>query len=230
MTFAAFDLDWTTPVLAGEDPDPGAAACVMASASEIIAEAAAGRMYILIDDEDRENEGDLIIPADAANAAAINFMARQGCGLICLAMEAEMVDRLNLPAMSASNDCPHGTAFTVSIEAATGVTTGISAQDRARTVAAAIAETACAADVVSPGHMFPLRARKGGLRVRAGHTEAAVDVSRMAGRRPAGVICEIMNPDGTMARLQDLVPFAHRHGMKIGKICDLVAYQAAHGF
>lgn len=198
---------------------------VIVGPEEIVAEAAAGRMYILVDDEGRENEGDLIIPADAADSQAINFMARQGCGLICLALDGAIIDRLALQPMISENSCPHQTAFTVSIEAKEGVTTGISAPDRAHTVATAIKETSSAADVISPGHIFPLRARDGGLQVRAGHTEAAVDVSRMAGRVPAGVICEIMNPDGTMARLDDLVTYARLHNLKIGKICDLVSYQ-----
>ncbi|MDR6266966.1 3,4-dihydroxy 2-butanone 4-phosphate synthase/GTP cyclohydrolase II [Roseobacter sp. N2S] len=199
---------------------------VIVGPEQIIAEAVAGRMFILVDDEGRENEGDLVIPADAADAAAINFMAREGCGLICLALDGRVVDRLELPPMTPTNACPHQTAFTVSIEAKEGVTTGISAHDRARTIAAAIAQDACPGDLISPGHIFPLRAKDGGLQTRAGHTEAAVDVSRMAGRSPAGVICEIMNPDGTMARLDDLVPYARLHGLKIGKICDLIAYQA----
>jgi 3,4-dihydroxy 2-butanone 4-phosphate synthase/GTP cyclohydrolase II len=200
---------------------------VVVGPEQIIAEAAAGKMFILVDDEDRENEGDLVIPADAADAQAINFMARQGCGLICLALDGSIVDRLGLSPMNPVNGCPHQTAFTVSIEAKHGVTTGISAHDRAHTIATAIAESADSDDIISPGHVFPLRARDGGLQSRTGHTEASVDISRLAGRVPAGVICEIMNPDGTMARLDDLVVFARKHGLKIGKICDLVVFQAA---
>lgn len=197
---------------------------VIVGPSEIIAEAAAGRMFILVDDEDRENEGDLVTPADAADPAAITFMARQGCGLICLAMSGEMVDRLDLPPMPRKGSSRHDTAFTVSIEARDGITTGISASDRARTVAAAIAPDATSEDIVSPGHVFPLRAHDGGVRARAGHTEASVEVARLAGRRPASVICEIMNPDGTMARLDNLVAFARTHDLKIGRICDLITY------
>lgn len=197
---------------------------IIVGPDEIIAEATAGRMFILVDDEDRENEGDLVIPADAADAAAITFMARQGCGLICLAMSGEMIDRLDLPPMPKRGGSRHDTAFTVSIEARHGVTTGISARDRACTVAAAIAPDAGPADIVTPGHVFPLRARDGGVRRRAGHTEASVEIAQLAGRPAASVICEIMNPDGTMARLDDLVIFARRHHLKIGRICDLVAW------
>lgn len=197
---------------------------LIASADEIIEEARAGRMFILVDDEDRENEGDLIIPADAATPEAVNFMARFGRGLICLALTSERVDRLGLQMMSHNNGDPFSTAFTVSIEAREGVTTGISTFDRARTIEAAIDPDSIAADIISPGHMFPLRAREGGVLVRPGHTEAAVDVARLAGRNPSGVICEIMNDDGTMARLDDLVPFARAHGLKIGTIRDLIAH------
>jgi 3,4-dihydroxy 2-butanone 4-phosphate synthase / GTP cyclohydrolase II len=192
---------------------------------EIIAEARQGRMFILADDEDRENEGDLIIPAQFATPEAINFMARHGRGLICLALPRSKVEKLGLPMMSAQNQTRHQTAFTVSIEAREGITTGISAADRARTVQAAIAENAGPHDIVTPGHIFPLLARDGGVLVRAGHTEAAVDLARMAGLIPAGVICEIMNEDGTMARLPDLVAFAQKHGMKVGTIADLIAYR-----
>ena len=192
---------------------------------EIIEEARKGRMVILVDDEDRENEGDLVIPADAASPEAINFMIRFGRGLVCLAMNKDRVDRLNLPLMTRHNQTRHQTAFTTSIEAREGVTTGISAADRARTVAVAIDPEKGAHDIVSPGHVFPLVARDGGVLVRTGHTEAAVDIARLAGRSPAGVICEILNEDGTMARLPDLVPFAQYHGLKIGTIADLIGYR-----
>lgn len=192
---------------------------------EIIAEAKAGRMFILADDESRENEGDLIIPAAACNAEAINFMAKHARGLICLAMDKAMVERLNLPMMSASNGTRFQTAFTVSIEAKEGVTTGISAADRARTIAVAIDPETRAEDIVTPGHVFPLLAKEGGVLVRAGHTEAAVDLARMGGHAPAGVICEIMNEDGSMARLPDLIAFAQKHNVKVGTIADLIAYR-----
>lgn len=195
---------------------------------EIIEEARNGRMFILVDHEDRENEGDLVVPAQMATPDAINFMATHGRGLICLAMSAERVDQLGLPLMSAKNSSRHETAFTLSIEAREGVTTGISAHDRARTIAVAIDPTKGAADIASPGHVFPLRARKGGVLVRAGHTEAAVDIARLAGLNAAGVICEIMNEDGTMARLPDLVAIAQRHGLKIGTIADLISYRRRH--
>jgi 3,4-dihydroxy 2-butanone 4-phosphate synthase/GTP cyclohydrolase II len=195
---------------------------------EIIDEARNGRMYILVDDEDRENEGDLIIPGQMATPDAINFMAKFGRGLICLAMAADRVKALGLPLMAQHNGTRHSTAFTVSIEAKDGVTTGISAADRARTVAVAIDAAKGPEHIVSPGHVFPLVARDGGVLVRAGHTEASVDISRLAGLNPSGVICEIMNDDGTMARLPDLIPFARRHGLKIGTIRDLIAYRHAH--
>jgi 3,4-dihydroxy 2-butanone 4-phosphate synthase/GTP cyclohydrolase II len=182
-------------------------------------------MFILVDHEDRENEGDLVIPAQMATPDAINFMAMHGRGLICLALPGPRIDALGLPLMASSNSSRHETAFTVSIEAREGVTTGISAHDRARTVAVAIDPASTAADIATPGHVFPLRARTGGVLVRAGHTEAAVDVARLAGLNPSGVICEIMNEDGTMARLPDLVGFAQRHGLKIGTISDLIAYR-----
>jgi 3,4-dihydroxy 2-butanone 4-phosphate synthase/GTP cyclohydrolase II len=193
--------------------------------AELLEDARAGKMFILVDDEDRENEGDLIIPAQFADAAAINFMARFARGLICLALTSERVRQLNLPLMSQANGTRHETAFTVSIEAKSGVTTGISAADRARTVAVAIDPACGPADIVTPGHVFPLRARDGGTLMRAGHTEAAVDFARMAGLIPAGVICEIMNDDGTMARLPDLVAFAQHHGLKCGTIADLIAHR-----
>src|SRR5690606_4327869 len=183
---------------------------------EIIEEARNGRMFVLVDDEDRENEGDLVIPAQMCTPAAINFMATHGRGLICLALPGSRIDALGLPLMSPKNSSRHETAFTLSIEAREGVTTGISAAARARTVSTAIDPTKGAADIATPGHIFPLRARDGGVLVRAGHTEAAVDVARLAGLNPSGVICEIMNDDGTMARLPDLIGFAQRHGLKIG--------------
>ncbi|MES2984545.1 MAG: 3,4-dihydroxy-2-butanone-4-phosphate synthase [Pseudomonadota bacterium] len=192
---------------------------------DIIAEAKAGRMVILVDDEDRENEGDLVIPAEFADAQAVNFMAKHARGLICLALEKTQVERLGLPPMARHNASRHATAFTVSIEAREGVTTGISAGDRARTIAAACNPQAHASDIGSPGHIFPLEAREGGVLVRAGHTEAAVDIARLAGLKPSGVICEIMNDDGTMARLPDLLEFAALHGLKIGTIADLIAYR-----
>lgn len=195
---------------------------------EIIDEARNGRMFILVDDEDRENEGDLIIPAQMATPAAINFMAKHGRGLICLALSKQRVDQLELDLMSRSNGTRHETAFTVSIEAREGVTTGISAADRARTVAVAIDASKGPDEIVTPGHVFPLVAREGGVLVRAGHTEAAVDVSRLAGLNPSGVICEIMKDDGTMARMDDLIGFAQEHGLKIGTIRDLIAYRRQH--
>lgn len=198
---------------------------VVVPIEEIIEEARNGRMYILVDDEDRENEGDLIIPAQMATPNAINFMATHGRGLICLAMSARRCEELGLEAMSPSNGTRHETAFTVSIEAREGVTTGISAGDRARTISVAIDGTKTSDDIVTPGHVFPLKAREGGVLVRAGHTEAAVDISRLAGLNPAGVICEIMHEDGTMARMEDLVSFARLHGLKIGTIRDLIEYR-----
>jgi len=195
---------------------------------EIIEEARNGRMFILVDDEDRENEGDLIIPAQMATPDAINFMATHGRGLICLAMTKARVDQLGLGLMSRANGTRHETAFTVSIEAREGVTTGISAADRARTISVAIDASKSADDIVTPGHVFPLIARDGGVLVRTGHTEAAVDVARLAGLNPSGVICEIMKDDGTMARMDDLIPFARLHGLKMGTIRDLIAYRRKH--
>lgn len=192
---------------------------------EIIGEARNGRMFILVDDEDRENEGDLVVPAQMATPDAINFMATHGRGLVCLAMMRNRIEQLGLPMMSNQNGTRHETAFTVSIEARDGVSTGISAHDRARTISVAIDAAHGADSLVSPGHVFPLVARDGGVLVRAGHTEAAVDVARLAGLVPAGVICEIMNDDGTMARLPDLEKFARRHALKIGTIRDLIAYR-----
>ncbi|WP_298093121.1 3,4-dihydroxy-2-butanone-4-phosphate synthase [uncultured Sphingomonas sp.] len=197
----------------------------LSSPEEIIDEARNGRMFILVDDEDRENEGDLVIPAQMATPEKVNFMARHGRGLICLAMTKERVDALGLPLMSRNNGTRHETAFTVSIEAKEGVTTGISAADRARTISVAIDASKGAGEIVTPGHVFPLVARDGGVLVRAGHTEAAVDVARLAGLNPSGVICEIMNEDGTMSRMDDLVGFAQLHGLKIGTIRDLIAYR-----
>jgi len=197
----------------------------LASPDEIIDEARSGRMFILVDDEDRENEGDLVIPAQMATSDAINFMARFGRGLICMAITKARVDQLGLGLMSRQNGTRHETAFTTSIEAREGVTTGISAADRARTISVAIDTAKGPADIVTPGHVFPLVARDGGVLVRAGHTEAAVDVARLAGLNPSGVICEIMNEDGTMARMDDLVAFAQLHNLKIGTIRDLIAYR-----
>nr|WP_254447832.1 3,4-dihydroxy-2-butanone-4-phosphate synthase [Sphingomonas sp. ID1715] len=200
----------------------------LSSPEEIIDEARNGRMFILVDDEDRENEGDLVIPAQMATPDAINFMAKHGRGLICLALSKARVDQLGLNLMSRNNGTRHETAFTVSIEAREGVTTGISAADRARTISVAIDGSKSADDIVTPGHVFPLVARDGGVLVRAGHTEAAVDVSRLAGLNPSGVICEIMKDDGTMARLDDLIAFAQLHNLKIGTIRDLIAYRRRH--
>jgi 3,4-dihydroxy 2-butanone 4-phosphate synthase / GTP cyclohydrolase II len=197
----------------------------LSSIEDAVEDARNGRMIILIDDEDRENEGDLYIPAQMATPDAINFMARYGRGLVCLAMTRERIEQLGLPLMARDNTSRHQTAFTVSIEAREGVTTGISASDRARTIAVAIDPTKARADISTPGHVFPLVARDGGVLVRTGHTEAAVDIARLAGLYPAGVICEIMNDDGTMARLPDLVKFAQYHGLKIAKIADLIAYR-----
>ena len=200
----------------------------IAPIEEIIADAAKGRMYILVDHEDRENEGDLIIAAEFADAEAVNFMATHGRGLICLPMTSERIDRLGLPMMAVNNSSRMETAFTVSIEAREGVTTGISAGDRALTIKTAINEQNTMAHLATPGHVFPLRARTGGVLVRAGHTEASIDISRLAGLNPSAVICEIMNEDGTMARLPELVDFAAKHGLKIGTISDLIAYRHQH--
>ncbi|QBY01125.1 3,4-dihydroxy-2-butanone-4-phosphate synthase [Rhodophyticola sp. CCM32] len=200
----------------------------VSSIEEIIEDARNGRMFVLVDHEDRENEGDLVIPAQMATPEAINFMAMHGRGLICLSLPGDRVDALGLPLMASYNSSRHETAFTISIEAREGVSTGISAHDRARTVAVAIDAGKGAADIATPGHVFPLRARDGGVLVRAGHTEAAVDISRLAGLNPSGVICEIMNEDGSMARLPDLVAFAQLHNLKIGTISDLIAYRRRH--
>jgi 3,4-dihydroxy 2-butanone 4-phosphate synthase/GTP cyclohydrolase II len=200
-------------------------ASALSPIEEIIEEARNGRPYILVDAEDRENEGDIVIPAQFATPEQINFMARYARGLICLSITAERARTLRLPPMASDNQSGHGTAFTVAIEAREGVTTGISAHDRAHTIAVAVDPTKGPDDIVSPGHVFPLVARDGGVLVRAGHTEAAVDISRLAGLNPAGVICEIMKDDGSMARLPDLVAFAQLHGLKIGAIADLIAYR-----
>jgi 3,4-dihydroxy 2-butanone 4-phosphate synthase/GTP cyclohydrolase II len=198
---------------------------VLVGTEAIINEARNGRMFILVDDESRENEGDLVIPAQMATPESINFMARHGRGLICLALTKERSDQLGLEPMTRTNRSRNETAFTVSIEAKEGITTGISAADRARTIAVAIDANHGPDEIVSPGHVFPLIAKPGGVLVRAGHTEAAVDVSRLAGLNPSGVICEIMREDGTMARLDDLMDFARTHGLKIGTIRDLIAYR-----
>jgi 3,4-dihydroxy 2-butanone 4-phosphate synthase/GTP cyclohydrolase II len=200
----------------------------IAPVPELVAELAAGRMVILVDEEDRETEGDLIVAAEHVTPEAINFMARHARGLICLTLTRERCERLLLPPMAAKNGTRHGTAFTVSIEAASGVTTGISAADRARTVAAAVARDAAPGDLVQPGHVFPLMAQDGGVLMRAGHTEAGCDLARLAGLTPAAVICEVMKDDGTMARLPDLEIFAREHGLKIGTIADLISHRARH--
>ena len=196
--------------------------------AEILEDLRNGRMIILVDAEDRENEGDLVIPAQMATPDAINFMAKHGRGLICLSLTQQRAGQLRLEYMARQNEARNRTAFTVSIEAREGIATGISAHDRARTIATAIDPTKDHKDIVSPGHVFPLIAREGGVLVRAGHTEASVDLARMAGLFPAGVICEIMNDDGTMARMPDLVAFAQRHGLKIGTIEDLIGYRLRH--
>ena len=193
---------------------------------ELVTELAAGRMVILVDEEDRENEGDLVLAADHVTPEAINFMAKFGRGLICLTLTRERCERLNLVPMTSRNGQKTGTAFTVSIEAAEGVTTGISAADRSRTVEAAVARNATAADLVQPGHIFPLQAQDGGVLMRAGHTEAGCDLAGMAGLTPAAVICEVMKDDGTMARLPDLIEFAREHQLKIGTIADLIEYRS----
>ena len=200
----------------------------LSSPEEMIDEARNGRIFILVDDEDRENEGDLVVPAQMATPEKINFMAKYGRGLVCLALTKKRVDELGLDLMSRHNGTRYETAFTTSIEARDGVTTGISAADRARTISVAIDGSKSKEEIVTPGHVFPLVARDGGVLVRTGHTEAAVDVARLAGLNPSGVICEIMNEDGTMARLDDLVAFAQHHNLKIGTIRDLIAYRRRH--
>jgi 3,4-dihydroxy 2-butanone 4-phosphate synthase/GTP cyclohydrolase II len=197
----------------------------LSSIEEVVEDARNGRMFILVDAEERENEGDLVIPAQMATPDAINFMAKHGRGLVCLALTPDRAKQLHLELMSRSNRSRHSSAFTVSIEAREGVSTGISAHDRAHTISVAIDPTKDYRDITTPGHVFPLVAKDGGVLVRAGHTEAAVDLARLAGLYPAGVICEIMNDDGTMARLPDLVAFAQRHGLKIATIADLIAYR-----
>ena len=204
---------------------PNAITSAISPIEDIIEDALNGRPYILVDAEDRENEGDVIIPAQFATPEQINFMAKHARGLICLSITGERARQLRLPPMAVGNQTGHRTAFTISIEAREGVTTGISAHDRAHTIAVAIDPTKNRDDIVSPGHVFPLVAKDGGVLVRAGHTEAAVDISRLAGLNPAGVICEIMNDDGAMARLPELVAFAQIHGLKIGTIADLIAYR-----
>jgi 3,4-dihydroxy 2-butanone 4-phosphate synthase/GTP cyclohydrolase II len=200
----------------------------LSSIEDIIEDARNGRMFILVDDEERENEGDLVIPAQMATPDVINFMAKYGRGLICLALTRQRCEKLGLRLMAQRHRSGHQTAFTVSIEAREGVTTGISAPDRARTISVAIDAQSGAEDIHTPGHVFPLMAREGGALVRAGHTEASIDIARLAGLNPSGVICEIMNEDGTMARLSDLIPFAQYHGLKIGAIADLIAYRRRH--
>ena len=198
----------------------------IAPVPELVAELAAGRMVVLVDEEDRENEGDLVIAADHITPEAINFMAKHGRGLICLTLTRDRCERLRLPMMARNNGTKFGTAFTVSIEAATGVTTGISAADRARTVKAAVARDARAEDIVQPGHIFPIQAQDGGVLMRAGHTEAGCDLAAMAGLTPAAVICEVMKDDGEMARLPDLEVFAREHGLKIGTIAALIQHRS----
>ncbi|CAN5395699.1 bifunctional 3,4-dihydroxy-2-butanone-4-phosphate synthase/GTP cyclohydrolase II [soil metagenome] len=198
----------------------------IATTQEIITELRAGRMVVLVDEEDRENEGDLVLAAEFVTPEAINFMARFGRGLICLTLTEERCEKLQLPMMTARNGTSFGTNFTVSIEAAEGVTTGISAADRARTIQVAVAKNSKPADIVQPGHIFPLKAQRGGVLMRAGHTEAGCDFAELAGLTPAAVICEIMNDDGTMARLPDLIGFAEEHGLKIGTIANLIHYRS----
>ncbi len=200
----------------------------LASTQEIVTELKAGRMVILVDEEDRENEGDLVMAAEHVTPEAINFMAKHGRGLICLTLTPARCIQLGLKQMVSDNQTPHGTAFTVSIEAAEGVTTGISAADRAVTIQAAVNKEARPSDIIQPGHIFPLRAQEGGVLVRAGHTEAGCDLAAMAGLEPAAVICEILKEDGTMARLPDLMVYAEEHGLKIGTIADLIHYRAAN--
>ncbi|WP_333806935.1 3,4-dihydroxy-2-butanone-4-phosphate synthase [Phenylobacterium sp.] len=214
------------PYLVTDSPKPSEGdVSAISPIEDIIEDARNGRPYILVDAEDRENEGDVIIPAQFATPDQINFMAKHARGLICLSITGDRARQLRLPPMAVDNQSGHGTAFTVSIEAREGGTTGISAHDRAHTIAVAVDPTKGADEIVSPGHVFPLVARDGGVLVRAGHTEAAVDISRLAGLNPAGVICEIMKDDGSMARLPDLIAFAQTHGLKIGTIADLIAYR-----
>lgn len=207
------------------DPFPEGQDSVLSPVDELLAEARQGRPVILVDDERRENEGDIVIPADLVTPEIVNFMITHGRGLVCLPLAGAIADRLGLPPMTADNSTRHGTAFTVSIGARDGITTGISAHDRAHTIRVAVDPAAGPADLTRPGHVFPLRANGDGVLGRAGHTEAATDLARLAGFQPAGVICEILNEDGTMARLPDLARFARRHKMKIGSIADLIAYR-----
>jgi 3,4-dihydroxy 2-butanone 4-phosphate synthase / GTP cyclohydrolase II len=200
----------------------------IASVEDIVSELKAGKMVILVDEEDRENEGDLVLAADFVTPEAINFMARYGRGLICLTLTEERCEQLQLPLMVARNGTKYSTNFTVSIEAAEGVTTGISAADRAHTVKTAVAKHVKVDDLVQPGHIFPLKAQRGGVLMRAGHTEAGCDLAQMAGLTPASVICEILKDDGSMARLPDLIEFGQQHGLKIGTIADLIQYRSAH--
>jgi len=197
----------------------------LATIPEIIDEAKQGKIFILVDDENRENEGDLVIPAEKCDDQKINFMAKYGRGLICLALDESRVNQLELPLMALKNESRHRTAFTISIEAKDGIATGISAQDRAKTIKVAIDHLSGKESIVSPGHIFPLKAQNGGVLVRAGHTEAAVDISKLAGLNPSGVICEIMNDDGTMSRMPDLIKFAKKHNLKIASIADLIEYR-----
>ena len=200
----------------------------ISTTQEIVTELRAGRMVILVDEEDRENEGDLVLAAEFVTPEAINFMAKFGRGLVCLTLTEERCDQLALTMMTTRNGTSYGTNFTVSIEAAEGVTTGISAADRAKTIQVAVAKNAKPSDIVQPGHIFPLKAQKGGVLMRAGHTEAGCDFAELAGLTPAAVICEIMKDDGTMARLPDLIEFAKEHGLKIGTIADLIHYRSQH--
>ena len=200
----------------------------LAPTEDIIAELRAGKMVVLVDEEDRENEGDLVLAADHVTAEAVNFMAKHGRGLICLTLTRERCQQLNLPLMVRDNGTSMGTNFTVSIEAATGVTTGISAADRALTIKTAVAPNAKPSDLVQPGHIFPLMAQPGGVLIRSGHTEAGCDLAAMAGCSPTAVICEIMKDDGSMARLPDLIEFAKEHQLKIGSIADLIQYRSQH--
>ncbi|MCX7901145.1 MAG: bifunctional 3,4-dihydroxy-2-butanone-4-phosphate synthase/GTP cyclohydrolase II [Burkholderiaceae bacterium] len=209
-------------------PSPADQEWPLASVPEIVEEIRRGNIVVLVDDEDRENEGDLVFAADFVTPEKVNFMAKYGRGLICMAITAEQAQRLGLQPMVPRNRSMHGTNFTVAIEAAEGVTTGISAADRARTIWVASRPSARPEDIVQPGHVFPLVAQPGGVLMRAGHTEACCDLARLAGLNPAAVLCEIMNDDGSMARLPDLIPFARRHGLKIGTIADLIQYRAAH--
>ncbi|MBK5910683.1 3,4-dihydroxy-2-butanone-4-phosphate synthase [Rhodothalassium salexigens] len=217
-----------TATLTPSRPAQGGRPSQLSPIEDVIDDARNGRMFILVDDEDRENEGDLVIPAQMATPEAINFMAKYGRGLVCLSLTRDRVEELGLELMSRNNRARHQTAFTVSIEARDGISTGISAGDRARTIAVAIDGAKTADDVVTPGHVFPLVARDGGVLVRAGHTEGSVDIARLAGLNPSAAICEVMKDDGTMARLPDLLAFAEQHGLKVASIRDLIAYRLKH--